>query len=246
MFDVLVASGAHAGLKPQWLTTSVVTHALMLALALAATRAALDAPPVASPDEVMLLFVPKAPEPPPPPATKPQKSAPVVSLAAPPPQGFQTVAAPSDIPNVIPPIDLKQRALDPRDFTGRGVEGGVGDGVVGGTGPVVVDAVGLDAIYEATTDVPGFSPAVVLSQPTPQYPAALASVGVEGRISVEFVIDTTGKVEPASINIIERTHPAFESAARRAITGSIFRPARLSTVPVRQLTRQSVRFVAAH
>jgi TonB family protein len=241
MFEVLVASGAHAGFKPQWLTTSVLTHGLVIAIALLATRAALDAPRVTSPDAVMLLFVPKAPEPPPPAVTKPQKSAPVVSLGEPPPQGFQTVAAPSDIPNVIPPIDLNQRPLDPRDFTGRGVEGGVADGVVGGTGPVA-----LDAIYAATSELPGFEPAVVLSQPMPQYPAALASVGVEGRVAVEFLIDTTGKVEPGSIKVIESTHPAFESAARRAITGSMFRPAHLSTIPVRQLTRQSVRFVAAH
>jgi TonB family protein len=244
MFEVLVASGAHASLKPQWLTTSVVTHGLVIALALVATRAALDAPRMTSPDEVMLLFVPKAPEPPPPAVTKPQKSAPVVSLGEPPPQGFQTVAAPSDIPNVIPPVDLSQRPLDPRDFTGRGVEGGVADGVVGGTGLVAPNA--IDAIYVATTDIAGFEAAVVLSQPMPQYPAALASVGVEGRVTVEFVIDTTGKVEPASIRVIESTHPAFESTARKAIRGSIFRPAHLSTVPVRQLTRQSVRFVAAH
>ena len=241
MFEVLVASGAHAGLKPQWLTTSVVAHGLVIALALAITQAALDGPRVTSPNEVMLLFVPKPQEPPAPPATKPQKSAPIVSLAEPPPQGFQTVAAPSDIPNVIPPIDLDQRALDPRDFTGRGVEGGVADGVVGGTGPVAVDA-----IYEATTDVHGFEPAAVLSQPMPQYPAALASAGVEGRVMVEFVIDTTGKAEPVSIRVIESTHPAFELAARKAIMGAIFRPAHLGAIPVRQLTRQSVRFVAAH
>jgi TonB family protein len=243
MFEVLVASGTHADLRPRWLTTSVVTHALVITLAIVTTRAAFDSPRVAPPEDVMLLFVPKAPEPPPP-VAKPEKSAPILSLAEPPPQGFQTVVAPSDIPNVIPPIDLKQRALDPRDFTGRGVEGGVADGVVGGTGPVEVDA--LDAIYEAATDVPGFEPAVVLSQPMPQYPTSLASVGVEGRVTAEFVIDTTGKVEPVSFRVIESTHPAFESAARRAITGSIFRPAHVSTVPVRQLTRQSVRFVAAH
>ena len=241
MFEVLLASEAHADLKAPWLTTSVVTHVLIIALAVVATRAALDAPQVTSPEDVILLFVPKAPEPPPPAAIKPEKPTPILSLAEPPPQGFQTVAAPSDIPNVIPPIDLNQRPLDPRDFTGRGVEGGVADGVVGGSGPV-----GLDAIYEATTNVAGFEPAVVLSQPMPQYPAALASVGVEGRVTIEFVIDTTGKVEPVSIRVIASTHSAFESAARRTITGSIFRPAHLSTVPVRQLTRQSVRFVAAH
>jgi TonB family protein len=241
MLDVLMASGPAAQVKTPWLTASIVTHALVIALAVVATRAALNAPPLVPRESMILLFTPKPPEPPPPPQAKPEHSTPIVSLAAPPPQGFQTVIAPTDMPKMIPPVDLNQRPLDPRDFTGQGVEGGVAEGVVGGTGPVT-----MDAIYEATTNLPGFQPAVVLSQPAPQYPAALASVGLEGRVSLEFVIDTSGKVERTSIKVLESTHPAFEAAARSAIAGSLFRPARVSAVAVRQLSRQSVRFVETH
>jgi TonB family protein len=104
----------------------------------------------------------------------------------------------------------------------------------------------MDAIYEAAADIAGFDPAIVLSQPMPQYPAALASVGLEARVTVEFVIDTTGRVERESIRVIAGTQPAFEAAARSAIAGSLFRPAHLRSVSVRQLTRQSVHFVATH
>ena len=175
MFDVLPASGTHLDLKVRWLTTSALSHAVVLALAIGATRSAIDAARIAPPDDEVLLFVPRAPEPPPPPepAVKP---ATVVNLADPPPQGFQTVPPVTEIPTVIPPVDLNQRAFDPRDFTGRGIEGGVADGVVGGTGPVR-----MDEIYQASTNLPGFQPAMVLSQPTPEYPAALASIGIEGR-----------------------------------------------------------------
>ena len=131
MFDVLLASGTHLQLRPKWVTTSMVTHALIIALAVVATRGALDAARVAVPETAMLLFIPKPPEPPPPPEPK-TAPAPHLVVAEPPPKGFQTVAAPIDIPNVIPPVDLKQRPLDPRDFTGIGVEGGVANGVVGG------------------------------------------------------------------------------------------------------------------
>jgi TonB family protein len=238
MFEVLLASGSHVDFKGRWLTTSVLTHALIIALALLATQSALEAPRLIPPNEMSLLFVPKpaAPE------AKAEPRAPRVVVAEPPAQGFQTVVAPNDIPNVIPPIDLTQRPLDPRDFTGRGVEGGVAEGVIGGTGPVG----DLDAIYEATTSVEGFEPAVVLSQPVPQYPASLAAVGIEGQVMMEFVIDTTGRVQPASIKVIQSTHQAFEMAARSAMTAAIFRPAHLGRHPVRQLTRQSVRFVAAN
>ncbi|HEY6947272.1 MAG TPA: hypothetical protein VI297_00540 [Gemmatimonadales bacterium] len=61
--------------------------------------------------------------------------------AEPPPKGFQTVVAPTDIPTTMPPVNLHERPFDPRNYTGRGMEGGVAYGVVGGTGVVDPDAV---------------------------------------------------------------------------------------------------------
>ena len=190
-----------------------------------------------------MLFVPKAP-PPPPVEVEPKPPAPAVIVTEPPPKGFQTVAALQDIPDLIPPVDLTQRALDPRDFTGQGVEGGLAAGVVGGTGKVDVWAGGPapDAIYEASTNDERFSPATVVSQPHPRYPKHLEAAGLQGRVLVEFVIDTSGHVEPGSVRSLESTHAAFEEAAQDAMLGSLFKPARLSGHPVRQLTRQSVRF----
>ena len=238
MFDVLPASGAHLGVRPTSVTTSIISHGLVVFLAVLATQGALDAPKMALPSEAMLLYVPKT-EPPPPvqPRTEP---APKLVIAEPPPKGFQTVAAPSEIPTVIPPVDLNQRPFDPRDFSGIGVEGGVADGGVGGTAGVTRP----DAIYEATTIREGFAPAVLLVQPAPKYPTVLHSAGLSGTVMVEFVIDTVGQVEPLSIRVVESTHPGFENAARAAGLGAKFQPAHLGTHAVRQLTRQRVRFVA--
>ena len=121
------------------------------------------------------------------------------------------------------------------------------EGVVGGTGTVDISSAagGLDAIYEATTTAEAFEPASAVFQPAPRYPASMEALSIEGRVTVEFVIDTTGRVQPASIRILESTHAAFEAAARAAIAGSLFRPARLRAHPVRQLTRQAIRVVAA-
>jgi TonB family protein len=191
------------------------------------------------------MYVPEPHPAPPPPEIKHEPLAPAVVIAEPPPKGFQTIATLQDIPTVIPPVDLTQRPLDPRDFTGRGVEGGIAAGVVGGTGKVD-GAEGLNAIYEATTTDASFEQATMVSQPMPRYPKSLEAVGIEGRVAFEFVIDTTGAVEPASIRVLESTHEAFDAAARAALTGAIFRPARLSGRPVRQLTRQSIRFLTTH
>jgi TonB family protein len=175
---------------------------------------------------------------------KPEAAPAAVVIAEPPPKGFQTVAAPTDIPTVIPPVDLTQRPLDPRDFTGRGVEGGIGSGVVGGTGKVDTGD-NLDAIYEASTSDSRFEQAVMVSPPVPRYPAALQTAGIDGRVDLEFVIDTAGRVEPSSLRVLESTHPAFEAAAREALARASFRPARLGSHPVRQLTRQAIRFTTA-
>ena len=92
--------------KPRWVTTSILTHGLVLALALAITQQAMEKP-VVVPEEAILLFVPKRAEPEPPkPQPKPAEAAPRLVIAEPPPKGFQTAAAPSEIPSVIPEIDL--------------------------------------------------------------------------------------------------------------------------------------------
>ncbi|HEY8257444.1 MAG TPA: TonB family protein [Gemmatimonadales bacterium] len=223
------------------MSTSLVTHALVVSLAVVATQNALDAP-MPAPDRVILLAIPKpASEPPPPEVERETVRATVIGEA--PPKGFQTIATLQDIPTVIPPVDPTQRPLDPRDFTGRGVEGGVADGVLGGTGKVDVSGGALEAVYEATTSDARFEQATVVSEPAPAYPRALQAAGIEGQVALEFVVDTSGRVESSSIRTLQSSHEAFETAARAAVAAAIFRPARFGGHLVRQLTRQSIRFV---
>jgi hypothetical protein len=168
MLNVLIASAARPQLQARWLTTSTLTHGLLISLAVLATRGALENTRLAPTDQAILLFVPK---PPPAPEVKHEPAPAVVSVAQPPPKGFQTVVAPEDIPNVIPPVDLGQRPLDPRDFTGHGVEGGIAAGGVGGTGVVDPGELGdANAIYEATLQDDRFQPAIMVVPPEPKYP----------------------------------------------------------------------------
>src|SRR5262245_52827080 len=109
MFDVLVASAARPQLRARWFTTSTLAHGIIISVAVLATSGTLENAPPPAVDEAILLFVPK---PPPPVLEVRQEPAPaVVTVAEAPPKGFQTVVAPQDIPNVIPPVDLGQRPL---------------------------------------------------------------------------------------------------------------------------------------
>jgi TonB family protein len=235
MFDVLPASGNQNTGRPKWVTTSIMVHALVVILAVAATRGALEATRVAKPDEPLLLVFPRLSSP----ATEPRPAPAPEVLAEPRPEDFETLPTPSEMPPAIPPIDFTRR-FDPRDLIWAGPQKRAGDDVVG-TGELA----GPGAIYEATSALAGFEPAVLLAQATPEYPATLLSAGLAGVVLVEFVIDTTGRVEAGSIRRIESSHRLFEEAARSAVLDAKFRPARLSGRPVRQITRQRIRFVPA-
>lgn len=68
----------------------------------------------------------------------------------------------------------------------------------------------------------------------PAYPDSLYRAGVTGRVVIEFVVDTAGRVEPASLDVLEATHPAFIEAVRAALMVAHFQAARLGGHAVRQ------------
>ena len=247
MLDVLLSSRPPLRRGPLGAVGSLLIHALILALVVETTRASVDAGSGRVADTTLVFLQRLAPPPvrpdsPRPPSLEKSAANPNLVLAAnPPPRGFQTVVAPQDIPNTIPPVDLKARPLDPRDFSGRGVEGGVARGVVGGK--VDPESTAEDVVYTATTELASFEPAVLISQPAPRYPPVLQQIGLSGRVVLQFIVDTTGRVESASIHIMESTNEGFESPARESVAAAVFHPARLGLRPVRQLAQQGVRFI---
>jgi protein TonB len=208
----------------------MVAHALAIIVAVIATRGALQAKKVAVPlDTLQLLVAPNAAATVDPPPDN--------GIPRPPAERLPTIPTPAEIPSGIPPFDLSQQRFDPRDFIGIRSDDGVAGSPGGDARP--------DGVYEATAGLAGYDPAVLLTQPALKYPPQLLSAGVEGSVLVEFLIDTAGKVEPGSVRPIESSHPAFVDAARAAVLGAKFRPARLAGRPVRQITRQRVRFLAS-
>src|SRR5919108_1089708 len=172
---------------------SVLVHGLIIVAAVKATQGVAE-PIKNRPVDTTMVFL-KPPEPAKPPPEQPPPD--VVVAANPPPKGFQTVVAPTDIPKDIPPVDLNEKPFDPRDFTGKGVEGGIATGIVGGTGPV--DA---GVFLEAQLD----DPVQPISIPTPRYPPVLQSAGIAGAVDLQYIVDTTGHAEPNSFKVMKTTH----------------------------------------
>lgn len=89
---------------------------------------------------------------------------------------------------------------------------GPGDGL--GTVPCVPDIFGLDRVPRA----------IVL--PSPVYPDALRNNGTNGSVTVEFVVDTTGRVVRAEA--VRWSHREFADPAVRAVLRWRFEPGTLN------------------
>ncbi len=229
MFENLIESKQRGQRTIGQSVLSVLVHVGLIFGAVKATQGVAETIKNRPIDTTMVFL--KPPPPPPPPPDQPPPD--VIVSANPPPKGFQTVVAPTDIPKDIPPIDLNEKPFDPKDFTGKGVEGGVAVGVVGGTGPVTGEI-----FLEAQLD----DPVQPISIPTPRYPPVLQSAGIAGTVDLQYVVDTTGHAETNSFKVLKATHPAFVEPAKEAISKGVFKPARFKGQPVRQLVQQRISF----
>ena len=71
----------------------------------------------------------------------------------------------------------------------------------------------------------------------PAYPDSLRRVGLEGQVTAQFVVDTTGRVEVASFVLLESTHGRFTESVRQALPGMLFRPAEVNGRKIKQLVQ---------
>lgn len=76
----------------------------------------------------------------------------------------------------------------------------------------------------------------------PAYPVALLQQNVQGSVSTQYVVDTTGLADTTSLRILRSTHPEFTTAVRSALPYMRFAPARLGSRKVRQLVEQEFTF----
>ena len=233
MFRNLIETDARRQRSAGGTIASFVLHTALIGLAVVAT--AHSGPPELQdePETVKFVDTPRPDEPPPPEPEPTPPQVPPDAVAAPPtPFGFETPPPPIDIPNVIPPIDLSRAPTNEADFTGIGTPGGRHDGVLGAPPSPIVDPARDYGMHEVE------KPVVPSNVVAPSYPAMLRGRGTEGRVVVRFVVDTTGRVEPGSIEVVESAHDLFTASVRRALEGARFVPAEHGGRKVRQLVQQ--------
>jgi TonB family protein len=96
-----------------------------------------------------------------------------------------------------------------------------------------------DVLLAAEVDQPAH---YVSGSAEPIYPDSLWRAHVVGHVLAQFVVDTAGAVEAATITIVASTHPAFAAAVRAVVPMARFEPAMAAGHPARQLVQLPFNF----
>ena len=212
---------------------SFTFHAALVGSALAAT--ALD--PRADPEQIEPTKSPiyVITERPVDPAPSPRPATPTATPSVPSP--MPPIIVPTEVPTTLPPVpEPGTPAMDPWTTlpTIPGAPGGTGDprapaGPVGDGSPMWPEDVAHPA-----------KPLGAMREP--RYPEPLRTSRLEGSVIATYVVDTLGRVEPASFKAREATHPLFEQAVRTSLMQQRFRAAQWNGRRVRQLVEQQFIF----
>ncbi len=236
MFNNLLESKAKKQRSTAGTVTSVVLHGILITAAVYATAQATVA--AEKPKEEKVEFVEMKKDEPPPPKEEapPPPPPPDVVVAPPPPKGFQVLTAPVEIPDIIPKVDLSKKVIDEADFSGKGVAGGTAKG-----DPNVKSAPISDnqtyfefQVEKQAASIPGSMQL--------RYPSILQSQNVEGKVTAQFVVDTTGRAEMNSWKVLETSNELFSAAAKDAVRNAKFYPAEVGGRKVRQLVQLPLAF----
>lgn len=228
MFGTLIDSKPVSERSLRQALLSLLIHGGLLVGAVRATRGAAEEVRARLVDGAAVFIRPVEPKPPTAVDAKPSSATPSVTTGP----SFQTITPPTGIPFGIPPVDLGE-SFDPSRFTGVGRESGAPGDLV----PAAPEMTPRDYTQDEVDD-----PVRYLGGGDPVFPPALRDAGISGRVVMQFVVDTTGRVEPRSVRILTSSRYGFEQAARDAIGRARFEPARVRGHAVRQLVQQAVVF----
>lgn len=142
----------------------------------------------------------------------------------------------SDVGPALPSMDLTSRVTDSLDFTTppKPVVGGDGLGKGNEGGNYSTGIYTADVVEKTVMPFP--------DNPKPVYPPSMLSAGIETAFVVQFVVDTTGRVDDHSLKFPSSAGRLFVDAVQRVLLRSRYRPAELGGRRVSQLVEQQFTF----
>jgi protein TonB len=221
----LIESGARTRERSaQWAVASALAHTALIGLAVAATA---NAPHIQSveilPRDPLIFIQPRVP------AARESPSRPAGSAVSPPALREMGAIVIPAIPRIDPGVPMTpERSVFSEIISATGLRAGAPTSVP-------PDGIYTDRAVDRVVTPRG-------DNPPPDYPAQLRVAGIEGDVVVRFVVDISGRVEPASIAVLQSTHPSFALAVRQWLQRTRYAPAQVGGGAVRQLVEQRVGF----
>jgi TonB family protein len=100
------------------------------------------------------------------------------------------------------------------------------------------------ASYDTVFTIAEVDSAVVIDvgSAAPAYPPALLKLGVEGSVMVRYVVDSFGRADLSTLQVLRATRVEFAVAVREALPFMRFMPAKMGQKAVPQLVEQPFNF----
>ena len=228
MLETLLESKAKKDKSMAGTFLSVTAHTALIATALYATAQA-RTEPARSLEMVRPVFFPL-----------PKQSVPSfrrVETGQPPLNVRPLTFVPPRINLAVPSVDITGLTTKPGDFNSNSIT--VADATHGeGPGTGIANAPFLaDQVERQASVAPGNAP--------PRYPEVLRSLGVEGRVIAQFIVDEHGRAEEGSLGFLQSDNQLFQEAVRAAVGRMRFIPAQVGGRNVRQLVQMPFVFTLA-
>jgi protein TonB len=231
MFGTLLESRAKLQRRTGGSVASILIHTAIVGGSVIATARGAIQPPIEPRVAVITLVAPKAPPPPSRPTTV---ATPNTTIDAPPSQ--YVLRVPPIVPTEILPADMNAPPT-PSDFSAKRLAS---------TGILCERDCSPGRVSDANGNQLWTANDVMMrlrEDPVPpRYPESLRRAGIEGSVVVKFAVDTTGRVEMRSIEVIRSTHDAFTMAVRESLEKLRFNPSMIGERRVRALAVMPFQF----
>jgi periplasmic protein TonB len=213
---------------------SIAIHAGVITLAVFATASAGVVSVKVPADTVSIIYTPVANEP----KGHAARPHPAVHPFRDPDRGVldePRIPFTSSIPDSLPSIPTSEQPIvDGGAFASHATGASSMTGSTGGSDggePLSGDRVEKPAVQRA-------------GNPAPKYPSLLESTRVEGTVLAQFVVDTLGRVDMSTLEIVASSNDLFSAALEKALPRWRFHPAEAGGRKVKQIVRLPLKFVA--
>lgn len=87
-------------------------------------------------------------------------------------------------------------------------------------------------------------PPALIRHPPIRYAPEMQALRIGGTVVVEATLDTTGRVLPATVKVVQTPNPVFDAESKRVVLAAEYRPARVRGRNARVTIRQPITFAA--